>query len=309
VTRQAVTYASYLKVPELLALQVERSVGTDGPEHDELLFIVIHQVYELWFKQVRHELRAVQAALEAGDTDTALHLLNRVLKILKTLVAQVDVLETMTPLQFLSFRDRLESASGFQSGGFRQVEALLGIRDPAVAQAQPEGSEARRAIEADQAGRSVWDSFLVYLGGRGHAVPVDAAVPDTRVQEIVVAVYRGDPDAALVAERLVDLDEGVQEWRYRHVKMVERTIGTKTGTGGSSGVEYLRATLFKPAFPDLWEIRSRLEERAGPPHPNRNLRAVATFRAPAVSCRPTTRVPADLPRRPRSVIPRIRWCP
>jgi tryptophan 2,3-dioxygenase len=258
VTRQAVTYASYLKVPELLALQIERSVGADGPEHDELLFIVIHQVYELWFKQVRHELRGVQRALESGDTDTALHLLNRILKILKTLVAQVDVLETMTPLQFLSFRDRLESASGFQSGGFRQVEALLGIRDAAAVQAQPEGSEARRAIEADQAGHSVWDSFLAYLGGRGHAVPPDAAVPDPRVQEIVVAVYRGDPDAALVAERLVDLDEGVQEWRYRHVKMVERTIGTKRGTGGSSGVEYLRATLFKPAFPDLWEIRSLL---------------------------------------------------
>jgi tryptophan 2,3-dioxygenase len=258
VTRQAVTYASYLKVPELLALQVERSAGTDGPEHDELLFIVIHQVYELWFKQVRHELLGVQRALESGDTDTALHLLNRVLKILKTLVAQVDVLETMTPLQFLSFRDRLESASGFQSGGFRQVEALLGIRDPAAANAQPADSEARRAIEADQAGRSVWDSFLVYLGGRGHAVPPDAVAPDPRVQEIIVAVYRGDPDAALVAERLVDLDEGVQEWRYRHVKMVERTIGTKHGTGGSSGVEYLRATLFKPAFPDLWEIRSRL---------------------------------------------------
>ena len=160
VTRQAVTYASYLKVPELLALQVERSAGADGPEHDELLFIVIHQVYELWFKQVRHELLAVQRALESGDTDTALHLLNRVLKILKTLVAQVDVLETMTPLQFLSFRDRLESASGFQSGGFRQVEALLGMRDPAAARAQPEASEARRAIEADQAGPSVWDSFL-----------------------------------------------------------------------------------------------------------------------------------------------------
>ncbi len=259
-TRRAVTYASYLKVPELLALQVERSSGPNGSgaEHDELLFIVIHQVYELWFKQVRHELRGVQRALEAGDTDSALHLLNRVLKILKTLVAQVDVLETMTPLQFLSFRDRLESASGFQSAGFRQVEAMLGLRDPASALAQPEGSEARRAIEADQAGRSVWDSFLTYLGERGHAVPADAAVPDERVQELVVAVYRGDPDAALVAERLVDLDEGVQEWRYRHVKMVERTIGTKTGTGGSSGVEYLRSTLFRPAFPDLWEIRSRL---------------------------------------------------
>jgi tryptophan 2,3-dioxygenase len=258
VTRRAITYASYLKVPELLALQVERSRGAGGPEHDELLFIVIHQVYELWFKQVHHELRGVQRALEASDTDTAHHLLNRVLKILKTLVAQVDVLETMTPLQFLSFRDRLESASGFQSAGFRAVEAALGVRDAATLEAQPVGSAARATLEAALAERSVWDSFLVYLAGRGHALPPDATVPDERVQEILVAVYRGDPDAALVAERLVDLDEGVQEWRYRHVKMVERTIGTKRGTGGSSGVEYLRATLFKPAFPDLWEIRSRL---------------------------------------------------
>jgi tryptophan 2,3-dioxygenase len=253
-----VTYASYLQVPELLALQVERSQGPDGPEHDELLFIVIHQVYELWFKQVRHELAGVQQAMEAADTDTALHLLNRVLKILKTLVAQVDVLETMTPLQFLSFRDRLESASGFQSAGFRQVEAMLGWRDPAAIEAQPDGSAAREAVAAAQTGPTVWDSFLAYLAARGHAVPGDRAVPDDRVQTVLVDVYRGDPDAALVAERMVDLDEGIQEWRYRHVKMVERTIGTKRGTGGSSGVEYLRSTLFRPAFPDLWEIRSRL---------------------------------------------------
>jgi len=255
VTRPAVTYATYLKVPELLALQQEQS---DGPEHDELLFIVIHQVYELWFKQLRHELMAVREGLEAGDTDSALHLLNRVLKILKTLVAQVDVLETMTPLQFLSFRDRLDSASGFQSAGFRQVEAMLGLREPGAATAQPEGSAARAAVEAAQAGPSLWDGFLTYLRDRGRDIPDDATAPDERVQTVLVEIYRGDPDAALVAERLVDLDEGVQEWRYRHVKMVERTIGTKRGTGGSSGVEYLRATLFRPAFPDLWEIRSRL---------------------------------------------------
>ena len=268
-TRRAVTYASYLKVPELLALQQERSGGPDGPEHDELLFIVIHQVYELWFKQLRHELTAVRAAFGAGDTDTALHLLNRVLKILKTLVAQVDVLETMTPLQFMSFRDRLDSASGFQSAGFREVEAMLGIREPAAALAQPEGSDARRAVETAQAAPSIWDAFLAYLAARGYDLPDGTATtpatdrprstePDERVQDVLVAVYRGDPDAALVAERLVDLDEGIQEWRYRHVKMVERTIGTKRGTGGSSGVEYLRSTLFRPAFPDLWEIRSRL---------------------------------------------------
>jgi tryptophan 2,3-dioxygenase len=258
VTRAAVTYASYLKVQELLALQVERSEGPDGPEHDELLFIVIHQVYELWFKQLRHELAAVQLALEAGDTDRALHLLNRVLKILKTLVAQVDVLETITPLQFLSFRDRLESASGFQSAGFRLVEAMLGIRDPAAARLQPAGSDARSALDDAQAGPSLWDAFLAYLAARAHDIPADPGAPDERVQAALISIYRGDPDAALVAERLVDLDEGVQEWRYRHVKMVERTIGTKHGTGGSSGVEYLRSTLFRPAFPDLWEIRSRL---------------------------------------------------
>ena len=257
-TRRAVTYASYLRVPELLALQVERSSGPAGPEHDELLFIVVHQVYELWFKSLRHELGGVQLALEEGDTDRALHLLNRVLKILKTLVAQVDVLETITPLQFLSFRDRLESASGFQSAGFRALEAMLGSRDPSAVEAQPEGSEARRSIEEAQAATSVWESFLGYLAERGHAVPDDPADPDPRVQEVLVTAYREDEDAALVAERLVDLDEGIQEWRYRHVKMVERTIGTKRGTGGSSGVEYLRGTLFRPAFPDLWEIRSRL---------------------------------------------------
>ena len=257
-TRRAVTYASYLRISELLSLQVERSSGPDGAEHDELLFIVIHQVYELWFKQLRHELHAVQRAMEAGDTDTALHLLNRVLKILKTLVAQVDILETMTPLQFLSFRDRLDSASGFQSAQFRQVEAMLGIRDPGAASAQPAGSEARGAVEAAQAAPSVWDSFLAYLRVRGQTIRADPGMPDEGVQDVLVTVYRSDPDASLVAERLVDLDEGIQEWRYRHVKMVERTIGTKSGTGGSSGVAYLRSTLFKPAFPDLWEIRSRL---------------------------------------------------
>jgi tryptophan 2,3-dioxygenase len=258
VTRRAVTYASYLKIPELLALQVERSAGPDGPEHDELLFIVIHQVYELWFKQLRHEILAAQRALEAGDADRALHVTNRVLKILKTLVSQVDVLETMTPLQFLSFRDRLDSASGFQSAQFRQVEAMLGIRDAQAIAAQPEGSAARHEVEAAQAAPSVWDSFLGFLAARRHSVPPDATVPDDRVQDVLVAVYRGDLAAASVAERLVDLDEGIQEWRYRHVKMVERTIGTKSGTGGSSGVEYLRSTLFRPAFPDLWAIRSRL---------------------------------------------------
>jgi tryptophan 2,3-dioxygenase len=258
VTRRAVTYASYLKVPELLSLQVERSTGADGPEHDELLFIVVHQVYELWFKSLHHELQGVQIALEDGDTDRALHLMNRVLKILKTLVAQVDVLETMTPTQFLSFRDRLESASGFESAGFRTLEAMLGERDQAAVEGQPAGSLGRQSIEDAQSSTSVWESFLGYLAERGHAIPTDADAPDPRVQDVLIAAYAEDADAALVAERLVDLDEGVQEWRYRHVKMVERTIGAKAGTGGSPGAAYLRTTLSDPAFPDLWAIRSAL---------------------------------------------------
>ncbi len=202
--------------------------------------------------------------MEAGDTDRALHLLNRILKILKTLVAQVDVLETMTPLQFLSFRDRLDSASGFQSAGFREIEAMLGSRDPGAAAAQPNGIRRRdgrsrprrRRRRSGRRSSSTWPAAATRSRSthRGDPSPSRA----TTIQEILVAVYRGDPDAALVAERLVDLDEGVQEWRYRHVKMVERTIGTKRGTGGSSGVEYLRSTLFQPVFPDLWEIRSRL---------------------------------------------------
>ncbi|MEO5940400.1 MAG: tryptophan 2,3-dioxygenase family protein, partial [Candidatus Limnocylindrales bacterium] len=129
-TSQVVTYSTYLAIDEILAAQRPLSIGPNGrPEHDELLFIVIHQVYELWFKQLLHELAEVQRALEASDTDMTLHLLNRILKILKTLVAQIDVLETMTPLQFTSFRDRLESASGFQSAQFREVEAVLGKRE------------------------------------------------------------------------------------------------------------------------------------------------------------------------------------
>jgi tryptophan 2,3-dioxygenase len=267
VTKAAVTYSTYLAIDELLAAQRPLSVAPDGrPEHDELLFIVIHQVYELWFKQLLHELAEVQRTLEAGDTDTTLHLLNRILKILKTLVAQIDVLETMTPLQFTSFRDRLESASGFQSAQFREVEAVLGKRDASAPTAHPAGSPGRAQIEAAQHRRSVWGSFLRFLAARGHALAEDVLArdvtlppePEERVQDVLVGVYRGDPDAALVAERLVDLDEGVQEWRYRHVKMVERTIGTKRGTGGSAGVRYLRTTLFQPVFPDLWEIRSRL---------------------------------------------------
>jgi tryptophan 2,3-dioxygenase len=257
----ALTYSSYLALEEVLGAQRPRS-----DEHDELLFIVIHQVYELWFKQLIHELVHLQARLEAGEGPRALATVRRVLTILKTVVAQIDVLETMTPNQFASFRMRLDSASGFQSAQFRELEAVLGRRDPGALEAYAEDSPARARIAAAMARRSLFDSFLRYLVTQGIELPAEALGRDvTRppeatpgVQRAVLEAYRRDGEAAQVSERLVDLDEGVQEWRYRHVKMVERTIGDKMGTGGSSGAAYLRTTLFRPMFPDLWAVRSEL---------------------------------------------------
>jgi tryptophan 2,3-dioxygenase len=269
-----VTYTTYLRVDELLDLQTPLS---DGPEHDELLFITIHQVYELWFKQILHEAEALQEALEDGETARALALMGRIRTIVKTCVSQVDVLETMTPLQFQSFRSRLASASGFQSAQFRELEAVMGRRDKAgedaasgsgmaMAEHLTPGSPARARVEAAMSRRSLWDSALRFFASRGHAIaervlqrdPSSPYEPSPDVQAVLVEMYRTDDQARAVAESLTDIDEGIAEWRYRHVMMVQRTIGHKVGTGGSSGVGYLRSTLFQPAFVDLWEMRSQL---------------------------------------------------
>ncbi|MFI5779492.1 tryptophan 2,3-dioxygenase [Nocardia sp. NPDC051570] len=257
----ALNYGAYLALDEVLGAQHPRSA-----EHDEMLFIVIHQVYELWFKQLLHETAQLQRALEAGDTPHSLHTLRRILTILKVVVAQIDVLETMTPRQFTSFRDRLDAASGFQSAQFRELEAMLGRRDERAYAHYPSGGAGRERIVAAMARPSLYDSFLRYLAAQDYAVPAAALDRDVRVaaepspelQQVLHAVYTDDRGAAQVAERLVDLDEGMQEWRYRHVMMVRRTIGDKPGTGGSSGADYLRGTLFHPVFADLWAIRSRL---------------------------------------------------
>jgi tryptophan 2,3-dioxygenase len=257
----ALTYASYLALDDVLGAQRPRS-----EEHDELLFIVIHQIYELWIKQLLHELAYLQRRLEMRDSSRALGTLKRVLTILKTIVAQIDVLETMTPRQFTTFRNRLDAASGFQSAQFRELEAVLGRRDMGAADRYPPESEARQRIADAMARPSLLDSFLGYLAGQGFGVPravlerdvTQPPAPSQAVQDVLVDVYRIDGPEAQVCERLVDMDEGLQEWRYRHVKMVERTIGDKAGTGGSSGAAYLRTTLFDAAFPDLWAVRSRL---------------------------------------------------
>ena len=259
----ALTYSSYLKLDQLLALQEPLS---DGPEHDETLFIVIHQVYELWFKEMIHELDYLQSLLAKSDAPRALHTLKRVLTILKVVVAQIDVLETMTPLEFLSFRDRLESGSGFQSFQFRELEFLLGAKTPAALERYPAGSPHRQRLERRLAAPTLWDAFMRFLQSAGYAVPPDVlnrdvtlpVAPSPALQAVLVDVYRRDPTVRSLCERLVDLDEGLQEWRYRHVKMVQRTIGTKRGTGGSEGAAYLMTTLNRPVFPDLWAIRAEL---------------------------------------------------
>ncbi|MFM1956847.1 MAG: hypothetical protein RLZ41_246 [Actinomycetota bacterium] len=270
--KKAITYISYLKVDELLELQQPESDG----EHDEMLFIIIHQTYELWFKQMLHEIAEVQKTLEAGKSHRSLAILGRVRTIMKTCVGQLDILETMTPLQFNTFRGRLQSSSGFQSAQFREFEAVLGRRDQAGAGAEKHtgmgmaehlipGSPARARVEAAMQRRSLWDSTLIYLETRGHKMPAEVMNRDVTVgytdhegvQEVLLDVHRNDAEAAMICEALVDLDEGLQEWRYRHVKMVERTIGHKMGSGGSSGVGYLSSTLFRPVFADLWAIRSR----------------------------------------------------
>lgn len=255
------TYNSYLQIKELTSLQKLKS---DPPEHDEMLFIVIHQAYELWFKQILHEFDFLVHKLDNNVLTGAQKTLKRINTILKVLVHQVDILETMTPLEFLSFRDYLESASGFQSHQFRELEFSLGMKNQSVMNRFEAGSPERIKLEQRYNDPTLWDYFLRYLKANSYDIPDELINRDTTryiesskdVQSILIDIYRNSPVIAQFCELLVDFDEGLQEWRYRHVKMVERTIGGKIGTGGSPGVQYLQATLFKPCFPDLWAIRT-----------------------------------------------------
>jgi len=259
----SLTYGEYLALDRLLDLQRPRS---EPEEHDEMLFIIIHQTYELWFKQELHEMERLASVLRAGDTYLAVKTLRRILVILKVMVAQTDILETLTPLDFNRFRDRLEQASGFQSVQFREVEYACGSKRPSYLKMFAEGSPERDRLERRLEAPTLFDAYLRYLASRSHPIPErllgrDVRAPveeDEALQELLRKIYVEDREAAMLTELLVDFDEGFQEWRYRHVKMVERTIGDKPGTGGSSGVDYLRSSLFKPFFPDLWRFRGKL---------------------------------------------------
>ena len=255
--QKSITYSSYLAVDELIGLQ-----RPESEEHDEMLFIVIHQAYELWFKQLLHEAEHLSGLFKNGKVAKAPHTLKRMLSILKTIVSQIDILETMTPLEFNSFRDRLGSSSGFQSYQFRELEFFLGYKRETILKYHAEGSLGRERLTNRFEEPTLWDAFLELLNLYDYPVSLRDDVTQKleaseEVQEILIEIYRSDDSLASLCESLLDFDEGMLEWRYRHVKMVERTIGHKMGTGGSAGVDYLRSTL-QPLFPDLWEIRSKL---------------------------------------------------
>ncbi len=258
------TYSSYLKIDELISLQKMQS---EREEHDEMLFIIIHQAYELWFKQIIHEMDYLNRCLNGNNLISAIKTLKRINTILKVIVHQVDILETMTPLEFLSFRDYLQSASGFQSYQFRELEFMLGKKNIKVLERFEKGSIAYQKIVKRYNESTLWDNFMKYLNKNNISIPdeilnrdiTDLIKPDSNVQKILLGIYKNFPVTAQFCELLVDFDEGMQEWRYRHVKMVERTIGTKIGTGGSDGVKYLQSTLFHPLFEDLWIIRSEFK--------------------------------------------------
>jgi tryptophan 2,3-dioxygenase len=256
------TYGSYLQLGRLLSAQ---TLESDPPAHDELLFITIHQVYELWFQQLLHEATSARDAMlsaRPGQTDDnrlwwAQHVLGRMHVIERVLVQQVDVLETMTPQDFLQFRQKLAPASGFQSVQFRELEFLSGAKDPSFVQrfrglSDDEKDRLRRRLDEP----TLWDAFVHVLASKGLPTGSDAEITD--------AVRRAAHDRSryadvwALAEALLQHDENAAAWRARHVVMVERMIGTKTGTGGSSGAEYLRSRLDLRYYPLLWELRSHL---------------------------------------------------
>ena len=248
------TYGSYLRVADLLQQQRLRA---DPPAHDELLFITIHQVYELWFQQMLHELSAARTAMFDGRLWWARHLLQRVRVIEGVLIEQVAVLETMTPQDFLEFREQLAPASGFQSVQFRELEFLSGAKDPAyLNRFRGITPDERARLEHRLSEPTLWDGYLAALAAAGLATADDEAV----LASLLAIARDRTTHGALweLAEALLDHDSAAARWRSRHVSMVERQIGVKSGTGGSTGAPYLRSRLDLKYFPLLWELRSWL---------------------------------------------------
>ncbi len=269
---EQLTYSSYLKVPELLDLQHPQS---SPQHHDELLFIIVHQTYELWFKELLHDLDAVVANLRTAggnpnsrdEVYEAARLLRRCTEITRVLVEQFTILETMLPTHFLAFRAKLEPASGFQSEQFRELEFLCGLKDDKMLRYHKPTREAHAQLERRLREPSLHDVFFEALRAMGKlARPKDGATEqeqfDARARAIL-ALYKDEThhrDWIDVCERLTEFDELVVSWRLRHIQLVERTIGVRMGTGGSAGSSYLKLTLEKKLFPELWEARTLLTE-------------------------------------------------
>jgi tryptophan 2,3-dioxygenase len=247
------SYNKYLKVRELLELQHTLSQPTS---HDELLFIIIHQTYELWFKQILHELDATIEWMNEGRTFRANHSLRAVVGIEKVLVTQIHLLESMAQIGFLEFRDKLNPASGFQSMQFRELEFVSGINDERILNTFRDDKYAFDRLSQRLNSPSIADAFWALLGNNGFAT----AEHDDRVQAIVEILTHPEkyPDLFLMQDLLIEHDENFALWRSNHVLMVERMLGMKPGTGGSEGVKYLQTTLTKKFFPELWEARTHL---------------------------------------------------
>ena len=249
------SYAGYLRVPELLALQ---TLMSDPPAHDELLFIVVHQAYELWFKEILFELESIREALFANDTHRARHLLARVHAIERVMIEHLAVIESMSPQDFLEFRHNLAPASGFQSVQFREIEFLSGLKEPGLISKLGESDAERARLERRVAEPTVWDAFRALL--EAHALRMPAEDEEARRETLLLMMRNKNAYADLfyTSESLLTHDELFAQWRQHHVLMVERQIGGKTGTGGSTGASYLRTTLDKRFYPELWDVRSYL---------------------------------------------------
>ena len=265
------TYSSYLKVPELLGLQHPQS---SPQHHDEMLFIIVHQTYELWFKELLHDLDAVVANLRGAGTNPqsrdevyeAARLLRRCTEITRVLVEQFTILETMLPTHFMAFRGKLEPASGFQSEQFRELEFLCGLKDEKMLRYHKPTPEAHALLERRLREPSLHDVFFDALRAMGKLKSYDAASERDRFEaraRAVLSLYRDEHsnrDWIDVCERLTEFDELVVSWRLRHIQLVERVIGVRMGTGGTPGSSYLKLTLDKKFFPELWEARTLLTE-------------------------------------------------
>lgn len=261
---KSVTYGSYLRLPELLAAQRPQT-----GEHDELLFVILHQTMELWMKQAIHEIGAAQAEVRSGNLVPAYKHLARVSRIQAVMTQTWDILATMTPADYLSFRNLLGTSSGFQSAQFRVLEYSLGIKDASFLKYHDEGSADRQMMEDALNAPSLYDDALRQLADAGFDIPRSAYErepgapyePSETVENAWLAVYRDTAKYwALyqLAEKLIDLDDAFLTWRHKHVLTVERIIGRRRGTGGTEGVGYLQQTLSRRAFPEIWSLRTKL---------------------------------------------------